>query len=242
MIGRTIWVFSCVVLAFITIQLQFDRQAAREPVYTGLVLDPFRANAQFNLTAVALYRQETATALAEARKLVMRRPVPAEHLTLLAGAFYQGDELEPATLAVQFAAQRGWRDPIAQEARLRLALEAGDEAEAARRFVAMMLNPGVADAMLNEVGPEVFGRAGGEAEGVLVELAGGTDRWHSLLLRRGADVIPPQAFAGVIARSIANGAQFECGALNGAVAIVARKDAVTAESLRKTVEGRCSAA
>lgn len=239
MIARIAWAALCAVLAFVTLQLQLDRQSARDPAYAGLVLEPFRANVQFIRAARALYRQETEAALAEARTLITRRPVPAEHLTLLAGAYYQDEDIEAASLAVQYAAQRGWRDPIAQEARLRLALEAGDEAEAARRLVALMLTPGTDTAALRELGQDIFAGPPGEAEAVLVELVSDTDRWHAFMLRRGVEVIPPQAFTSMVAKSLARGARFDCAALERAATAIERADAASGESLRGAIAERC---
>lgn len=239
MIARTVWVVLCGALAFATLQLQLDRQAAREPEYARFVLEPFRANAQFIRTARELYGQDTDAALAEARILVQRRPIPAEHLTLLAGAYYQDEQIDRASLAVQFAAQRGWRDTVAQEARLRLALEAGDEAEAARRFVALMLSPNLNGASLREMGQAVFAGPPGEAESVLVDLVVETDRWHPLLLRHGPSLMPPPAFADVIARSLARGVRLDCAALRRAIGTLKKQDQASAQQLRDAVEAQC---
>lgn len=239
MIGRAIWAILCVALALATLQLQLDRQAAREPQYAAFVTEPFRANAQFIRTARALNREDTDAALAEARRLIARRPVPAEHLTLLAGVYFQDEDIEPASLAIQYAAQRGWRDPIAQEARLRLALEAGDDAEAARRFVALMLNQGTDNMALRNLGEAVFAGPSADAENVLVELASETDRWHSVLLRRGPAVVPPRTMANVIVRSLDRGAMLECGSLEQTLRFIERRDAASTADLRQSIDQRC---
>lgn len=239
MIGRILWASLIAVLALITAQLQLDRQSAREPVFARFVADPFRANAQFVVAARALYNQETERALAETRKLVERRPIPAEHLTLLAGAYYQGQQIEPASLAVQFAAQRGWRDPVAQEARLRLALEAGDRAEGARRFVALKLNRGTDQALLSELGLLVFASPAAEAETVMIDLASETDRWHTLFLGRGLAVMPSATFARVISASIERGTRFDCAQLLTAVAQMDKVDPVAGKELRAARTDQC---
>jgi hypothetical protein len=58
---------------------------------------------------------------------------------LLAVAQAKAGNAEAAGLAIQIAGQRGWREPVAQEAVLRLALGAGNKPEAARRYAALFL-------------------------------------------------------------------------------------------------------
>lgn len=239
MLARIIWASGIAILALLTAQLQIDRQSAREPRYVRFVMEPFRANAQFIMTARALYRQETDTALAEARKLVARRPVPAEHLTLLAGAYSQGGDIPPASLAVQYAAQRGWRDPIAQESRLRLALEAGDKPEAARRFVALLVAGPGDPALIIELGEAIFGAPSPDAEAVLVDLISETDRWHPVFLRRGPAAIPAAAFARITAESLARKTPFDCKLLGSAITQIARRDAAAGEALARASEAHC---
>jgi hypothetical protein len=236
---RIIWAGAIAVLALITAQLQLDRQSAREPAYAGLVMDPFHANAQFTMAARALYRQETDVALAEARKLVLRRPVPAEHLTLLAGAYYQDGQVPPASLAVQYAAQRGWRDPIAQESRLRLALEAGDKGEAARRFVALMVAGTNNQALTAELGEAVFGTPSPDAEAVVVDLISETDRWHPVFLWRGVNALPADAFARITAESLARRTPFDCTMLGSAINQITQRDPVAGEALARASKTHC---
>lgn len=219
--------------------MQLDRQAARDPAYARYVLDPFRANAQLAIAASAVRGTDPETALSEARKLVARRPVPAEHLTLLAEAYSQNDAMEPAARTVQLAAQRGWRDPLAQQVRLGLALEAGDKAEAARRFVALLVL-GKGDASdLAAVGSAIFADASPEAEGAVVDLLSGTDRWQNAFLRRGAATIPPDAFARILIASLARKAPLDCKTLAGLIPQLAPQDAALATQLQQASAARC---
>lgn len=240
MLARILWTAAIIVLALITVQLQLDRQSARDPAYAALVMDPFRANAQFVIASRALYRQETETAQAEARKLVVRRPVPAEHLTLLGGAYAQGGDIPAASLAVQYAAQRGWRDPIAQEARLQLALQAGDKPEAARRFVAMLVAGTNNQALIAEMGEAVFGTPSPEAEGVVVDLISETDRWHPVFLWRGPTSLPADAFARIAAESLARKTPFDCKVLAGAISQIANRDPAAGEALTRASAAQCA--
>lgn len=47
-------------------------------------------------------------------------------------------------MTIQISSQRGWREPVAQVAVLRLALDADDKAEAAHRYAALFLQRGAA--------------------------------------------------------------------------------------------------
>lgn len=79
-----------------------------------------------------------AVALAEATRLIERSPLPAEHLSLLSIARERSGDRAGSALTIQRAAQRGWRDPIAQQVMFEIAMEAGDWAEATRRFAALI--------------------------------------------------------------------------------------------------------
>lgn len=82
---------------------------------------------------------------------MQRRPLPADNLVLLATGQAKEGKPDYAMLTIQIAGQRGWRDPIAQEAVLRLALAARDKPEAARRSVALFLQRQTPDALLEEL-------------------------------------------------------------------------------------------
>lgn len=239
MTKRILWVGLVAMLALVTAQLQLDRQAAREPAYAHYVLDPFRANAQPAITADAINNQDPATALYEARKLVGRRPVPAQHLTLLAEALYQNDAVEPASRAVQLAAERGWRDPVAQQVRLGLAMEAGDKAEAARRFVALLVLQSGDRSNMAAVGTAIFGSTAPEAENAVVDLLSGTERWHIAFLRRGAATIPPGPFARIVIASLSRKAPLDCKILAEVASDLAKKDAEWADRLQQASDAHC---
>lgn len=90
-------------------------------------------------TASTVRVADPAVALATARELVRRRPIPAEHLSLLAIAEERSGHREQSVLLIQLAARRGWRDSLAQQAMFEIALAAGDADEAAKRLVAIVL-------------------------------------------------------------------------------------------------------
>jgi hypothetical protein len=239
MIGRALWIVAVSAAAVVTAQLQLDRQSARDPAFAEWVAAPFRANAQYDRTIAALATAPPAAALAEAQRLVARRPVPAENLMLLSSAFNRAGDAERASLAVQYAAQRGWRDPYAQQVRLGLALEAGDEPEAARRYVALLLNPDSDTALLAQLGEQVLARPSAATEQALIDLVSDTDRWHAVMLRRGPLAIPSDTFAAIIAASARRGARFDCALLLKAAATITKNDAASGARLGAVHAAQC---
>lgn len=237
MIGRIVWLVALLATALVTTALQVDKQSEVTPALAALVPAPFRNYAQTQIAMQAAARDDPARALTEAQTLVAQRPVPAEYLSLLAVAQVKAGQVEQAGLTIQIAGQRGWREPVAQEAVLRLALNAGDTAEAARRYAALFLRTETPDALLIELGPQVFDTPGGPSEQTLAAIVAGGERWHSQFLRRGALVMPPAAFSAVTAETIKQGVQFDCALLEQAVTTLTRRDAETAEDLTEAAEG-----
>lgn len=239
MIAGTIWRALLVVIALVTLGLQFDRQTRRSAGIAENVPELFRSAAQFPFAARALAGDDPAFALAEAKRLVERRPLPAEHLRVLAQAQFAAGQIDESALTIQFAAQRGWRDPLAQESMLRLALAAGDTAEAARRYAALFLRRDTEDALLEELGPPIFEESGSDGRETLIAIVSGGDRWHNQFLGRGARVLPPAAFAEITAVSIERGVTFNCAPLALAVTGVVRKDPSLGARLIDAARDKC---
>lgn len=231
MIGRIIWWAGLLAVAFVTAALQLDKQSEVTPALAPMVPAPLRNFAQTLIAAQAAAADDPSRALAEAQALVVRRPVPAEYLSLLAVAQAKAGQAEESGLTIQIAGQRGWREPLAQEAVLRLALNAGDKAEAARRYAALFLRAETPDAVLMELGPQVFDTPGGPGETTLINIVAGGERWHSQFLRRGAAVMPPAAFSAVTRAAIARGAQFDCALLAQAANSLERSDPAAGQAL-----------
>jgi len=238
-IAGTLWRVALAMIALVTIGVQFDRQTRRTPALAASVPQLFRSAAQLPAAAYALSGDDPATALAEAERLVLRRPLPAEHLRVLAQAQFAAGQIDESTFSIQYAAQRGWRDPLAQESMLRLALAAGNAPEAARRYAALFLRRDTEDALLQELGAPVLNDPSGEGRKTLIEIVAGGDRWHNQFLGRGARVMPSDAFSEIVSGSIANGATYDCVALSRAVGAISRKDETAAESLRDSTRDLC---
>lgn len=240
MIGRALWIAALVGVGLLVTALQIDRQSPLTPGLAPLVPAPLRSYAQFETAVAALQTADPATALAEAEALVRRRPMPAEHLTLLAAAQVRAGRPEAAGLTVQLAAKRGWREPLSQEAVLGLALDAGDRPEAARRFAALFRNGSTADAKLAELAPKVFAAPAGAAEETFATIIAGAPGWHEQFLQRGARVLPPAVFGEVISLAIERDARFSCAALDGTIAALRQRDAAAADRIPGPAARRCT--
>ncbi len=239
MIKNVIWYAALLAIALVTIAVQTDRQSRRTPAIAASVPEPFRSAAQLPVAAYAVAGDNHSVALAEAEKLVRRRPLPAEHLRVLAQAQILAGDVAGSSLSIQYAAQRGWRDPLAQETMLRLALEAGDTSEAARRYAALFLRRDTEDALLLELGPPVLEEAGGEGRQTLIGIVGGGDRWHNQFLGRGARVMPADAFVEIVGTTISNGTAYECRLLEQALRSVNNRDEAAGADFDAILKEEC---
>jgi hypothetical protein len=242
MIGRIAWFAALIAVALVTTALQIDKQAEATPALARIVPEPLRNYAQIRVTAAALESGDPQTALAEAERLVRRRPLPAENLTLLAVGQAKAGQDAKAAETIQVAARRGWREPLAQAAMLRLALANADRPEAARRYAALFLRDATPDALLLELGPAVLDGPETEAAAArdtIIAVVVGGDRWHAAFLHRGARVMPPAAFAAIAQGSIARGVRFDCAMLKTSLGPLARRDAEAAARLRAAARRQC---
>ncbi|WP_066529754.1 hypothetical protein [Erythrobacter sp. CCH5-A1] len=241
MIGRIAWFVGLAGIGLLTAALQLDLSAARAPQIAPLVPEPLRAYAQQRIVEDAILGKKKA-AVAEAQKLVRRRPMPAENLSLLAGAQAVAGNQQAALGTIQVAGRRGWREPAAQEAMLRLALAAGDRPEAARRYIALFVRSKKAGPLLTELGPAVFDGPDSSGRDTMTAIVVGAKRWHNGFLERGSQVMPPSAFAAIAADSIARGARFDCQNLETSIRTLLRRDAAAGERLRAAAQKRCPGA
>lgn len=239
MIARLVWIATLAIVAVIIAGLQLDRQTRRTSAIAQGVPQLFRSAAQFPIAANALAGPDPVLALSEAEKLVSRRPMPAEHLRVLAQAQFAAGDYNQGTLTIQYAAQRGWRDPLAQESMLRLALSAGDKPEAARRYAALFLRRDTQDELLEKLGQQVLAEPEGAGRTTLVDIVSGGERWHNQFMNRGARVMPPDAFAEIVRSTIAQGARYDCGLLEQAGRVVSARDEAIGASFAEIVDDQC---
>ncbi len=238
MTGRIVWIGILVVVGLVTLGAQLDRQARHSPPIASTVPEPFRAFAQARIASRAVVGEDTARGLSEAQRLVARRPYPAEHLRLLAAAQFEADQPEASAVTVQLAARRGWRDTLAQQAMLELALAAGDGAEAARRYAALLLNNETENALLTELGTRTFAEPQGGARTTFADIVAGGQRWHDYFLRRGARVLPADAFVEIVA-SAHRTTRFDCSALDQAIVQLNNRDSAVSQRLTEAIAETC---
>lgn len=239
MIGRVVWIAFLLGIAAISIGVQLDREARKTPGLALQVPELFRSGAQPRVTALAIDAGATDLAVAQAQTLVRRRPLPARHLRLLAQAQFAAGNTEASGLAIQYAAQRGWRDPLAQEAMMQIALAAGNRPEAARRYAALFLIRDTDRSLLENAGLEVFPQTVGEEREVFAQIVAGGERWHNTFLNRGASVMPADAFVEVIEINTRDGTRFRCPALRQAQRVIESKDQAQGERLSSVLQTHC---
>jgi len=198
---RLIWPLIMLALAAITAGVQLDRQARYSPELSQYVPAPASNFAQYHIASDALTNGTPEQALAEARRLVIRRPMEAAHLRLLAQAQIAAGDNDAAYQTIQQAAKRGWRDPQTQEAMLAIALSAGDDAEAARRLAALwVLDPN--NERLPTLAQQVLSRE--VARQAFADVAAGSKRWRGRFLESDDRFIPEEIHADIAARINAN--------------------------------------
>ena len=210
MIGRLVWWTALLLVALVATGAQVDRSARFDPAMAPLTPGPFRGFAQQRLTEAALLQGDPDTALSLAKELVIRRPAPAEHLSLLGRAAILAGDQELALAALGAAAERGWRDPTAQNAVAAAALARGEYPVAARRIAALWaigaerdyLDP-LTQALLKE--PE--GRAA-----LAIEMAQ-DGHWRDNFLAPASGLSSPADFADLVVEARAAGADLPCGRL-----------------------------
>ncbi|MEO0698676.1 MAG: hypothetical protein AAFY81_03045 [Pseudomonadota bacterium] len=224
MIARALWILAVVAAALVTAGVQLDRQARYAPDVASSVPKPFRAFAQRHMTAQALLEEDDALALREARQLVARRPMPAEHLRLLSLAEFAAGNAEQSVFTIQLAARRGWRDQPSQRTMLRLALAAGDQPETARRYAALFSQGGVDEAELKSLGGLVFGEESDEARAAFAQVVIDAGRWQRIYLRKGPNVLPTDAFIDITKRVTDGGVRFDCESTAWAAQRLGRAD------------------
>lgn len=203
---RIVWTAFLAVVAVLACGAQLDRAARRQPALVSVVPAPFRNFAQESVTLATVRSAEPSVALAEARLLVSRSPAPAEHLTLLAIAEERsGDRADSARL-IQRAAQRGWRDPIAQQAMFDIALGAGDQVEASHRLAALWALQ-EEQAPLKDMGQRLM--SGPEGRKALADALVVGGNWTIPFLRSVA--AEPTAYAvETVELALRSGAMFDC--------------------------------
>lgn len=166
---RAVWWASLALLTGIAILVQLDRASRGNPAIAAAVPGPFRSFAQQPIALAALVSGNPELARAEARRLVSRRPLPAEHMYVLAMAELGAGDTDGYARAFELATTRGWRTVPVQMAAAEAAIGRGEAEAAALRVAALWAvdggNPALPALTRNllalPTGPEAFGETMG---------------------------------------------------------------------------------
>lgn len=207
---RWLWRALAALLAVVAVGAELDHASGTRAQLAIAVPEVFRSTAQATIATLALTTKDSATARAEARRLVRRRPMPAEHLFTLAVADLRDKHPQSFTRDFRAASTRGWRYAPLQVAAAQGALQNGDLAGAANRIAALwasaMDNPStvpLTTALLTRPdGPEAFA----------VPLSQ-THVWASNFLASAATFVPPPALIHTVEAAQRRGARFDCDAI-----------------------------
>ena len=210
MIGRLVWWSALAVVALVTLAAQLDRSARFSPSLAPLVPQAFAGFAAERTAQRAVLSQEPEVALASTRALIAVRPLPSEHLSLLAQAQIRAGEEQAAIATLQAATKRGWRDPLAQLAAAQAAVADGAHEAAALRLQALFATGKMPDQSIATLALLLASQGGREAFAKrLVEGA----RWPANLLNPASFAIAPSDLAPTLVLAREKGAHFDCNAL-----------------------------
>ena len=212
MIMRVVWTALLAGVAMVTIFAQIDRSARFSPALSGTVPEQFRGFAQQRLTEAALVERDPERSLMLARQLIRVRPLPADHIALLARAQLLAGDREAAIGALQAAGMRGWREAVSQRAMLEAALASGNYAVAAQRLGAMMATGNLEAEERREYALRITQSDEGREALAAAMAAGGY--WQTNFVRQANGYLPPEHFADLAARAAQHGAVLSCDVLD----------------------------
>lgn len=210
MTRRVAWWALLASVAVVAAFAQLDRASQRRPELVPAVPHPFRSFAQQHAALMALAGADPRAARAETERLVRIRPMPAEHLYLLALADLRGGDLVGYARAFEQSTTRGWRARPVQQAAARAALDAGNPEAAANRVAALWAldasDPAV-PALTRSLLATERGRAAFAAK------LAGTKVWQNSYLRRALELGAADHTAAVVDQALREGARFDPAAL-----------------------------
>lgn len=210
---------------------QLDRAARFAPGLAGAVPPALSGFAAEQRTRHAIAAQDGEAALAEAQALLARRPLPAEHLGLFAVAAAMAGEEDRSRAALELAMQRGWRDPLAQQAGAAAATSQGAHDIAAMRIAALYAI-GEGEGASLYAAQLVSTAEGRAAFATRFATAGHWQRQVPDALSNAAD---PNDFAATMALASEAGATLDCARLERIATRYQREGhADAAQSLRET--------
>ena len=210
-IGRIVWTSLIVAVAAVTTLAQLDRQSRYAPALAAYVPAPFQGFAARHVATRAVLERDAEAAMAATRRLVMVRPVPAEHLSMLAQAATLNNDEPLALAALGEASRRGWRDPLAQQAAAEAALLDGDAEAATQRIGALLAT----DTLPEETSVQLARLlAMPEGQAAFARYLANPGRWRVDALPQAARVAAPADVAETVVLARAEGAELSCEMLS----------------------------
>lgn len=188
MIGRVIYWLALLVTVVMCFIVQIDRQALVQPQLAEIVPDWLGGAAKEHRAEAALQTGNDSEGLELAGELMRSRPMPAEHLALLAQAQILSDNSDAGIATLQTAAARGWRVPPVQLAVAQGAIQIGEYGTAADRLAATIA-VGAQNELSSQLIAQMLARPEGRA--AFAERLGGEGYWQ-LRFFRSARAAAPQ--------------------------------------------------
>ncbi|RPF71538.1 hypothetical protein [Aurantiacibacter spongiae] len=210
MIAKLLWIAALLATGVVAVFAQVDRQVRYQPELTPLVPRAFSGFAAAQRVRTDIGTENWDAAANSARDLLLRRPIPAENLTLFALAMARSGQDEAAIPALEASARRGWREPVAQLAAARAALASNDATAAARRVSALLAVGELRDDALDLLAGLLRSSEGREAfVSVLADRTGAQDYALTAMSARAA----PRDTARTVTLALAEGVTFSCAQL-----------------------------
>lgn len=209
--------------AFVTSAVQLDFATRTRQDLVPFVPKLFRSFSQNYMVLAAANSENAGEALKVAKELVRRRPMPAESLSLYAVIAGMHQNLTLSSKALTLAAERGWRDPLAQRATLISAVASKNWTAAAQRLDAL----------------ERTGQSGPEEQQQLAKIAGNEQgraalanrlvsrrNWMNRFLGQGASALNPTDFSDIVRRVVSQNPEIDCATLSRAATTLAARGLV----------------
>ncbi|QVM83713.1 hypothetical protein [Novosphingobium decolorationis] len=207
---KLIGIGTAIMLAIPGAAVQLDLQSARDASLARYVPKFARSTALEVTARDQDAGSDKALAYAESERLLARRPVPAENLSLYGLLAFETGKPKQADAAFALAAQRGWRDTLTQELVINAALQTQDWQVAADRLTALW-SANLDAPNITEVSKAALG-VGAVQEAFGARLAH-KPRWQSDFLRWAGENLSLESAANTVHAAIVQRAEFKCNEL-----------------------------
>ena len=210
---RLLWYISLGVVASIATVAQVDRHAHEVRALAGWVPEQFRNFALIRQAATEAAEGSPSRAVTDARRLIVRHPIPAENLTILAIAEHRAGNEARSADALTIAAQRGWREPLAQKAVALAAAQSGEGEMAADRLSALWKTT-AGKPFAREITAQLLKVS--DVRNRFAAKLNSEDAWVPLFLKWAVSNLSPSVFTSLVEEANQRGAKLDCSLMNKA--------------------------